>query len=197
MNDDRYRPPAAEVAKVARTARTLLSVAALLLSHFAVAWLGYKFAQSHPQHSVGVEEPRSPPVDKVLDGDTVVRNGIALHVLGIDAPELGPWANCWAEAALAGHAKHRLESVLLQGTWKAIESDETDHSLASVEFVRDDGETVRDLMVVYGYAAETAGRWEWCSSNSGMQQLRQGDPAPHGPNLWWPSGPVFDPRADD
>lgn len=171
--------------------------ALLAVSHFAVAWLGYKFALSYPLHSIGVEMPESRPVDKVLDGDTVVRDGIALHVLGIDAPELGPWANCWAEAALAGHAKHQLESLLIQGSWKAVESREPDHSVVSVELVRDDGETVRDLMVVGGYAAETAGRWDWCKSNSGMQQVRQGQPAPHGPSLWWPSGSVFDPRASD
>ncbi len=197
MSDDRYRPPAAEVANVTPIGRILLIAAALLLSHAAVAWLGYNFAQSHLLHSVGIEEARSPAVDKVLDGDTVVRNGIALHVLGIDAPELGPWANCWAEAALAGHAKHQLESLLHQGNWKVVESRETDQSVTSVEFVRDDGDTLRDVMVVYGYAAETEGRWDWCKTDSGMQNVRQGDPAPHGPSLWWPSGPVFDPRADD
>jgi hypothetical protein len=93
-----------------------------------------------------------PPVDLVLDGDTVVRNAVAFHVLGIDAPELGPWADCWAEAALAGHAKRALESLLQLSEWKVVEFREPDHSVSSVEFVRDDGGTVSDSMVVGGYA---------------------------------------------
>jgi endonuclease YncB( thermonuclease family) len=177
--------------------RKTLTLALLVLSHFAVAWLGYKFALSYSPHSTAFEVAEPRPVDQVLDGDTVVKNGVAFHLLGMDAPELGPWANCWAEAALAGHARRELESLLLQGKWKVVESREPDHSVGSVELVRDDGETVRDLMVVGGYAAQTAGHWEWCKSNVGMRQVLDGEPAPHGPSLWWPSGPVFDRRASD
>jgi endonuclease YncB( thermonuclease family) len=162
-----------------------------------VAWLGYEFALSYSTYGTTVEVPEFRPVGQVLDGDTIVRNGVALHVFGIDAPELGPWANCWAEAALAGHARKRLESVLLHGNWKVVESREEGSSVALAKLVRDDGETASELMVVGGYAAQTEGRWEWCKSDVGMRQVLDGDPAPHGPNLWWPSGTVFDQRASD
>jgi endonuclease YncB( thermonuclease family) len=176
--------------------RKTYTLTLLALSHCAAAWLGYRFAHSYSSHSIAVEVPESQPIYQVLDGDTFVRNGIALHVKGIDAPELGPWANCWAEAALAGHAKTRLESALFHGNWKVVESG-AGHSVGSVDLVRDDGDTVRELMVVGGYAAETEARWEWCKTNTGMRQVLDGEPAPHGPSLWWPTGTVFDERAND
>ena len=41
----------------------------------------------------------------VLDGDTIIDRGRSIHIEGLDAPELGPWAHCWSEAALAGIPK--------------------------------------------------------------------------------------------
>jgi hypothetical protein len=98
---------------------------------------------------------------------------------------------------LAGHSKDQLESVLLRGSWRAVESRAAGSTIDSVELIRADGETARDLMVVGGYAAETETRWDWCKSSVGKDQESGDEPAPHGPNLWWPSGPVFDPRAND
>ena len=47
----------------------------------------------------------SMPFEQVLDGDTIVDRGRTIHIAGIDAPELGPWARCLAEAGLAGFSK--------------------------------------------------------------------------------------------
>ncbi len=62
------------------------------------------------------ERPRfsrtAPPEIKVLDGDTLLFNGRLVRIAGIDAPELGQTAKCWAEAALGGKARNALESEL-------------------------------------------------------------------------------------
>ena len=178
--------------------RKALTIALLALTHSAAAWLGYNYTPSDtPPRNATFEVPAPPLIDKVLDGDTVVKNGVAFHVRGMDAPELGPWANCWAEAALAGHAKSFLEGLLFRHKWKAFESREPGGTASSIDLVRADGETIRGMMVVSGYAAQTAGRWAWCKSD-GLDPVRDGDDsAPHGPSLWWPSGELLDPRASD
>lgn len=73
--------------------------------------LGYELAG----RTFAVDFPLLMPsmiADTVLDGDTIVKNGRAIHIRSLDAPELGPWAKCWAEAALAGVAKEKLEATL-------------------------------------------------------------------------------------
>ena len=47
---------------------------------------------------------------RVLDGDTLVVEGQWVRVRGIDAPELGPWARCWADAGLGGASRAVLEA---------------------------------------------------------------------------------------
>jgi endonuclease YncB( thermonuclease family) len=139
---------------------------------------------------------------KVLDGDTVIFEGKHIRVLGIDAPELGPWAKCWAEAALAGHSKQVLEDMLVNnpeaGAWKLTNvSDVNTKKLTRANLVREDGEDVADSMVVYGSAAKTTGKWDWCGNNANLHSVEEGEPEPYGPNLWWPTGPMFDERAAD
>lgn len=139
---------------------------------------------------------------KVLDGDTVIFQGQHIRVLGIDAPELGPWAKCWAEAALAGHSKTALEDMLINnpeaGQWKLADiSEQPNRKLIVANLIREDGEDVADSMVVYGSAAKTTGRWDWCGANADLHSVSEDEPEPYGPNLWWPTGPMFDERAAD
>ena len=154
--------------------------------------------------SVSAEPPcaqSTSPQMVVLDGDTVVVDGSAFHIAGIDAPELGPWAKCWAEAALAGHARDKLQTLLSepQGRgWQLRDLSAPDaHGKRTGRLVDRDGYDITDDMVVYGYAASTTGKWDWCGTNAGLRQVLDGDKPPHGPNLWWPTAHMFDPRADD
>lgn len=132
---------------------------------------------------------------RVLDGDTLVWNGDVLKVSGIDAPELGPWAKCWAEAALAGHAKAYVETELSNGSWRIVQEAGSSNGMKLVRVVRADGEDLADLMVVGGYAANTPGHWNWCSENASLHSASEDEPEPRGPSLWWPTGKMYDPRA--
>ncbi|HET9638489.1 MAG TPA: hypothetical protein VFP12_04705 [Allosphingosinicella sp.] len=138
---------------------------------------------------------------RVLDGDTLLFDGALVRVAGIDAPELGPWAKCWAEAALAGHSKDYLERELYdrdRGGWSLAGVSAPDSAgRRTARLVREDGEDMSDLMVVYGYAARTTQRWDWCGNNANLHQPLEDEPPPHGPNLWWPTAHMFDARAAD
>jgi endonuclease YncB( thermonuclease family) len=138
---------------------------------------------------------------EVLDGDTLIFEGQVLRIRGIDAPEVGPWAKCWAEAALGGASRNELES-LLKGqrdkTWKLSNPSQPDaRGSITANLVTDRGDDVSDSMIVYGYAAKTDGTWNWCGTDQSLHDPLQNEPSPHGPNLWWPSGQMFDKRAAD
>lgn len=139
------------------------------------------------------------PVDTVLDGDTVVKDGVALHVAGIDAPELGPWAKCWAEAALAGKAKSELEEIMWsrERQWRLGPVSKDQDGRATVTIVDKDGFALAEELVVSGFAAATSQKWNWCGDASGLRSVEEGTKPPHGPNLWWPTGKVYDARAND
>lgn len=149
---------------------------------------------------VGLAVP-SIAFDGALDGDTIIDEGRAVHIRGMDAPELGPWAKCWAEAALAGHARDNLQSLLNDNDrrgwrWRNLSRvDEKGNWSAHV--VDRQGFDIVDSMVVSGFAAKTAVRWDWCGKDSGLRQVMDGDKPPHGPSLWWPTGRMYDPRALD
>ena len=105
----------------------------------------------------------------VLDGDTIVVDGSAIHVAGIDAPELGPWARCWAEAALAGHAREQLQRTLAdadRGGWSLTDISMPDaRGTRTARLVDRNGYDIADDMVVYGSAAQTTTTWGWCGEH--------------------------------
>lgn len=136
----------------------------------------------------------------VLDGDTVVTHGVAVRLRGFDAPELGPWARCWAEAALAGHAREELQRSLgeTERGWRLVDHSAPDaRGRRTARLVDREGYDISDELVVAGAAAMTDARWDWCGGDANLHHVLQDEPPPHGPNLWWPSGPMFDPRAAD
>ena len=136
----------------------------------------------------------------VLDGDTVLVDGSPVRVAGIDAPELGPWARCWAEAALAGHARAMLQSLLDDDShgWQLREASTADaQGKRTGRLVNRAGYDIADEMVVGGYAALTNGRWDWCGENANLHQVLDDESPPHGPSLWWPTAHMFDARAAD
>lgn len=136
--------------------------------------------------------------EAVLDGDTVVDHGRAIHIRGLDAPELGPWAKCWAEAALAGKAKEALESALLSKRgWRLIDIQQDTSARFSGRVLDKDGFDIVDELRVNGTSAMTAKHWDWCGSDADWHDVREGEKPPMGPQLWWPTGRMFDPRAAD
>jgi endonuclease YncB( thermonuclease family) len=121
----------------------------------------------------------------VLDGDTVQIGDDIVRIAGMDAAELPPWSECWAEAALAGASKDVAERLINgdgpfnANRWRVTNPrgrNERGYLIASL--TRDSGEDFADYMAVYGYAAR-ANEWDWCEV---PQDLR--DEA--GPNLWFP-----------
>lgn len=170
----------------------------LIASHIAALVVGYCGALLAP--TADFVERKDPPVaavDRVLDGDTVVKDGVAYHVRGVDAAELGPWANCWAEAALAGFSKDRLEGTLGSRSWTLVDAHTDQDGRTSVRLVDEKGYDIADDMRVYGGAALTDQRWNWCARDVALHSPGADEQPPVGPNLWWPSGNVYDPRAAD
>lgn len=140
----------------------------------------------------------SMPFEDVLDGDTIIDRGRAIHIVDPDAPELGPWAHCWAEAALAGVAKSQLESTLSEDRgWHLVEVRRNTAGRFIGRVLDREGVTVADDMSVFGGAARTTNRWNWCKPDPAMRSPLDGANAPHGPTLWWPAGAKYDPRAAD
>lgn len=119
----------------------------------------------------------------MLDGDTLRVGDETVHVAGIDAPELPPWSECWAEAALAGSSKQAAEG-LVEGnvgsrSWRVTNPQGRNargYLIASL--TRDDGEDFADWMVVYGHAARS-NDWNWCGAPEDLRDQ-------NGPNLWFP-----------
>jgi len=170
----------------------------LVISHLVALSVGYQSARLAMMNDVGtVTERPAPAVDKVLDGDTVVKDGVPYHVRGIDAAELGPSANCWAEAALAGFSKVHLERTLSTGAWSLVDPRVDKVGRMSARLLDARGYDIADTMRVYGGAAETDQRWNWCGKGAALHAVLDGEKPPRGPQLWWPSGDVFDSRADD
>lgn len=170
----------------------------LILSHTAVALLAFGLRDTFISDELQGKY-RHRTVDRVLDGDTVVKDGEALHIRGIDAPELGPWANCWAEAAAAGRAKSDLETELFgfDDRWTLVDRKVDSSGRASVRIVDQEGFDISDTLSVHSFAALTDEKWDWCGSEQPLQPVLEGTRPSHGPNLWWPSGNMFDPRARD
>lgn len=143
-------------------------------------------------------EPDNPEIISVLDGDTLLVGDTILRLRGIDAPEMPPHSRCWAEAALAGHAKVAVERYVLGGNrgrseyggWRITDpsgTDEHGHLIGSLKSTS--GEDLADILVVYGYAARSD-KWDWCAEG---QDLRNRV----GPNLWYPPDDRLDDRVID
>lgn len=155
--------------------------------------LGASAVTAHYFHAVP-----SRPFEDVLDGDTIIDKGRAIHIRDLDAPELGPWAHCWAEAALAGLARTQLESLLSEDRgWHLVEVRRSTVGRFSGRVLDREGFSIADDMSVYGGGARTTNRWNWCSPEPTMHSPLDGQNPPHGPTLWWPSRAKFDPRAAD
>lgn len=108
----------------------------------------------------------SPPVLRVIDGDTLVINGETIRLANIDAPETMPRSRCWAEARLSSEATFALE--VEASTWAAlpptIERDGQDRYGRTLATIRTtDGRDVGQMLIESGLAVPWTGRrWDWC-----------------------------------
>jgi endonuclease YncB( thermonuclease family) len=137
-----------------------------------------------------------PDTRSVLDGDTLLVEAKPVRLAGIDAPELGPKAKCWAEAALAGQAREQVIQMLGDGDWRLVGLAPHSNGTATARAIRlSDGEDLGDYLVTYGFAARTSEKWDWCGQSPNLRAAPQA--GRYGPNLWWPTGEVFDQRAFD
>jgi len=176
----------------------MLKALGLLSGSVAIFAIGFVAGTAFQNHSDYPRAVPSIPFDAVLDGDTIVDRGRSIHIAGLDAPELGPWAHCWAEAALAGKAKDHLESVLLDNRgWHVVGLQKDGSGRFTGKIVDREGFDIADDMNVYGGAAMTSDKWDWCKHDPQMHSPVEGDRPPMGPNIWWPTGKMFDPRAAD
>jgi endonuclease YncB( thermonuclease family) len=137
-------------------------------------------------------DPIQAPIQpiQVLDGDTFIIGPDVVRLAGVDAPELAPMANCWAEAALATRAKVIAESELnAAGTvWRVVEHrghNDDGHLIASLKNA--DGDDLGAILVVRGVAAAQED-WDWCAVENEFDAEGQ-------PTIW--AGPRLDPRALD
>jgi endonuclease YncB( thermonuclease family) len=135
--------------------------------------------------------------ERVLDGDTVVDYGRAVHIRGVDAPELGPWAQCWAEASLAGAAKNALESILLERRYRLINVRNYENGHLEGNLIDPEGYDIADELRVGGFAAASNSKWDWCGAKPTQISIDDGKISQIAPNLWWPSNQMYDPRAAD
>ena len=100
----------------------------------------------------------SMPFEQVLDGDTIVDRGRTIHIAGIDAPELGPWARCLAEAGLAGFSKEQFEAILTNNRgWHIVDLKKGNDGRITGKIINTDGNNVAEDMNTYGGAAMTSG----------------------------------------
>lgn len=170
--------------------------AVLVLMAFAIGLVAGRATVMVPPLDVGMPLDSTNPGDiTVLDADTLVVGKEVVQIAGIDAPELGPKAKCWAEAALAGHARREVENLVFaassRGGWRVFNPQGRDnHGRLIASLRRDDGEDLADVLRVGGYAARISSAWDWCGHADNLH-------APEGPNLWYPTGRMYDERAYD
>ena len=171
-------------------------VAGSLIFGSACFFAGIVAGRSHWTADHPIHVPRL-AFEGVLDGDTIVDQGRAVHIRGLDAPELGPWAKCWAEAALAGEAKFELENSDGERGWRVVELKQVATDRWSGRVIDREGYDIADELRVAGTGAMSEKRWDWCGQSIKLEPVGMDETLPIGPQLWWPSERVFDPRAND
>lgn len=104
----------------------------------------------------------------VLDGDTIVLDGVHIRIANIDAPEIHEY-HCDAELRLGLVAKQRMAALLNSGPVAVHPGDPQDgrmkdrygRTLATIEV---DGRDVGEIMIAEGLARRWSGkRRPWCN----------------------------------
>lgn len=129
----------------------------------------------------------------VLDGDTIRVGDEVVRIAGVDAAELPPWSECWAEAALADRSKKAAEGLLegnlgRQGWRITNQRGRNARGYLIASLTRDDGQDFAEEMNVHGQVA-IADDWDWCGPPENLRD-------DNGPNLWFPTDDRHEPAHD-
>lgn len=109
----------------------------------------------------------APGRTRVIDGDTLLLNGVTYRVANIDTPETGPRAQCDSERARADAATRHARALLARANVIAPEPQRLDRYGRVVALISLDGRDFGDLMMAAGHARPWRGRREpWCSPAS-------------------------------
>jgi len=107
------------------------------------------------------------PRIEVVDGDTILVDGVSWRLLGFDTPEI-EHAWCEGERRLGILAKQRLEMLVRERAPALVDSGRTDRHRRVLGTLTLDGRDVAEIMIAEGYARPYAGarRKGWCSRDS-------------------------------
>jgi endonuclease YncB( thermonuclease family) len=100
----------------------------------------------------------------VIDGDTVIVEGVRVRVEGIDAPETHP-PRCASEAALGERATQRLIALMNQGPVALVNDGGRDEDRygRKLRHLMQNGQSLGDQLIREGLARPWTGRkLPWC-----------------------------------
>ena len=113
----------------------------------------------------------------------------------VQHPHTSPLGAMWAEAMAARESMLTLENELKGHEYKMVDRVVDKGGKVSARFISEGQYDISDTMKVYTAGAAVDGKWDWCGKTV---KLTPGSQKPTAaPNLWWPSGDVYDPRAAD
>jgi endonuclease YncB( thermonuclease family) len=100
----------------------------------------------------------------VIDGDTIMHQGLRIRMIDIDAPEIRA-PKCASEAALGHKARHRLRDLLSGGQVQIVKfgSRDEDRYGRKLRLVVVNGRSAGDILITEGLAWPWEGRrHDWC-----------------------------------
>jgi micrococcal nuclease len=100
----------------------------------------------------------------VIDGDTIIHQGLRIRLIDIDAPEIDA-PKCASEEALGQKARLRLRDLLNAGTIRIVKSGkrDVDRYGRTLRLVTVNGRSVGDILIEEGLAWPWEGRrHDWC-----------------------------------
>lgn len=98
----------------------------------------------------------------VIDGDTVVADGVHYRIEAMDAPETGARAHCLAERRLGALAKAHAETLVASARTIDIEPHGLDRYGRTLARLRIDGADFASAMIDAGYAQPWPRVEPWC-----------------------------------
>lgn len=131
----------------------------------AGALLGLLYANGSAWTAPAIAAPGGPTASlRVVDGDTFWLGGDKIRIADIDTPEVA--ARCPEEAALAGRATRRLETLLREAPFELAQvgGRDVDRYGRKLRIVTRGGRSIGDQLVAEGLARTWSGRREpWCA----------------------------------
>ena len=133
---------------------TALAAAVLVLSPAGEGGAGERFGLCGSQERVTC----------VVDGDTIIHQGLRIRLIDFDAPEIDV-PKCASEEALGHKARLRLRDLLNAGTVRIVKAGSRDEDRygRKLRLVTVNGRSVGDILIEEGLAWPWEGRrHDWC-----------------------------------